>query len=421
MKFKKAKKYFFSILVLIILLNIFTLDKNSKIFIVFKKNLTGIYHFLGFDESLISPKIILKNNNENFSETIAANSFDLEVFYSKDLKFDGKSAGLYIDNKDNLSFYDQKGYLIKDKKITKLNLTSSFTTVNQGGLKGIFFIKDKVFGFISSRTINCYKSSLVAIKSKTIIFETSCLPDDHLIDYNGIGGANLVLNENVYITIGAPEATSQLIRNLSQDKTSYYGKILRFKKKEIYNEKVDNIEIFSYGHRNPQGLINYNNKFLSTEHGPYGGDEINIILKDNNYGWPVTSYGTKYHKNDTDDNERGSGESFSFNHNDNGFNEPLYSFIPSEAISDLTECPKVLKNFYSKPCLLLSSLKAGSLFIVILEDNMGRVIAVEKINIGLRLRHFAKNIDTSTYDGEDHIFVSADTEGVLKIIFKNFR
>ena len=421
MIFKKLKKYSFSLFVLIILLNVFTLDKNSKIFIVLKKNFTGIYHYLGFDEPLISQGIILKENSRNSSETIFANSFDIEVFYPKNLKFDGKSAGIYIDNKDNLLFYDQKGYVIDKNKITKLDLTPSFTTEYQGGLKGIFFIKDKAFGFISSRTINCYKSSLISIKSKAIIFETSCLPDDHLIDYNGIGGANLILDKNVYISIGAPEATSQLIRNLSQDNESYYGKILKFKSEQIYNEEVKDIEIFSSGHRNPQGLINYDNKFFSTEHGPYGGDEINIIIKDNNYGWPVTSYGTKYHKNDVDDNERGSGESFSFNHNDNGFTEPLYSFIPSEAISDLVECPKNLKDYYSKPCLLLSSLKAGSLFLVILEDDMSRVISIEKINIGLRLRHFAKNLDSTTYEGKNHIFVSADTEGVLKIIFNNFR
>ena len=421
MTLKKLKKYFFSLFVLILLLNLFTLDKNSKIFIVLKKNFTGIYHFLGFDDPLISQEIISQKSSKSFSETVTANSFDIEVFYSKDLKFAGKSAGIYIDNQDNLLFYDQKGYLINKNKITKLDLTPSFTTEYQGGLKGIFFIEDKAFGFISSRTINCYKSSLISIKSKTIIFETACLPDDHLIDYNGIGGANLILDENVYISIGAPEATSQLIRNLSQDKSSYYGKILKLDKKEVYNEKVKDVEIFSFGHRNPQGLINYDNKILSTEHGPYGGDEINIIAKDNNYGWPVTSYGTKYHKNDADENERGSGESFSFNHNESGFIEPLYTFIPSEAISDLTECPKNLKEYYSKPCLLLSSLKAGSLFVVILEDDMSRVISIEKINIGLRIRHFAKKLNSTSYDRKNHVFVSADTEGILKIVFNNFR
>ena len=46
--------------------------------------------------------------------------------------------------------------------------------------------------------------------------------------------------------------------------------------------------IFSKGHRNPQGLLNIDNKnILSTEHGPYGGDEINKIIFGKNYGWPI--------------------------------------------------------------------------------------------------------------------------------------
>jgi glucose/arabinose dehydrogenase len=55
-------------------------------------------------------------------------------------------------------------------------------------------------------------------------------------------------------------------------------------------------EIWSYGHRNPQGLL-YDNKkgnLWSIEHGPRGGDEINLVIKGRNYGWPVISYGKEY-------------------------------------------------------------------------------------------------------------------------------
>jgi glucose/arabinose dehydrogenase len=55
-------------------------------------------------------------------------------------------------------------------------------------------------------------------------------------------------------------------------------------------------EIWSYGHRNPQGLFyNPDNKELwSIEHGPRGGDEINLIEPGRNYGWPVISHGQEY-------------------------------------------------------------------------------------------------------------------------------
>ena len=55
-------------------------------------------------------------------------------------------------------------------------------------------------------------------------------------------------------------------------------------------------EIWSYGHRNPQGLFfdRQKNMLWSNEHGPRGGDEINIIIKGGNYGWPVVSHGKEY-------------------------------------------------------------------------------------------------------------------------------
>ncbi len=55
-------------------------------------------------------------------------------------------------------------------------------------------------------------------------------------------------------------------------------------------------EIWSYGHRNPQGLFWHNDsgKLWANEHGPRGGDEINLIEPGNNYGWPVVSHGKEY-------------------------------------------------------------------------------------------------------------------------------
>jgi aldose sugar dehydrogenase len=54
--------------------------------------------------------------------------------------------------------------------------------------------------------------------------------------------------------------------------------------------------IFSYGHRNPQGLIlnPVTNQLWETEHGPRGGDEVNIVESGKNYGWPLVSYGVNY-------------------------------------------------------------------------------------------------------------------------------
>ena len=54
--------------------------------------------------------------------------------------------------------------------------------------------------------------------------------------------------------------------------------------------------IYSYGHRNPQGMVIHpkTGEIWTHEHGPRGGDEINIIQAGKNYGWPVITYGINY-------------------------------------------------------------------------------------------------------------------------------
>ena len=90
--------------------------------------------------------------------------------------------------------------------------------------------------------------------------------------------------EGLLISTGASDTEMELAQNLS----SVYGKTI------FINSKNQKFEIFSKGHRNPQGLLNFNNTILSTEHGPYGGDEINKILYKKNYGFPIVSIGDPY-------------------------------------------------------------------------------------------------------------------------------
>ena len=92
------------------------------------------------------------------------------------------------------------------------------------------------------------------------------------------------------------------------------------------------------GHRNPQGLYidNEKEKILSTEHGPTGGDEINMIdLKNNkikNFGWPKSSYGID------------QGATWKRNHIKYGYIEPIKYYVPSIAISEIIKVPE---NFFN--------------------------------------------------------------------------
>ena len=80
--------------------------------------------------------------------------------------------------------------------------------------------------------------------------------------------------------------------------------------------------VFSYGHRNPQGLAwnPFTNELWEDEHGPMGGDEVNIIRKGKNYGWPLVSYGKNY-----------DGTTISASPNRSGIEDPIYTWTPSIA------------------------------------------------------------------------------------------
>ena len=85
--------------------------------------------------------------------------------------------------------------------------------------------------------------------------------------------------------------------------------------------------IWSFGHRNPQGLVIHprTGEIWESEHGPMGGDELNIISPGNNYGWPVITYGKNY-----------NGTIIShLTHND-GMEQPVLHWTPSIAVCGIT-------------------------------------------------------------------------------------
>jgi glucose/arabinose dehydrogenase len=86
-------------------------------------------------------------------------------------------------------------------------------------------------------------------------------------------------------------------------------------------------EIWSYGHRNPQGLTFHpeTGDLWLTEHGPQGGDELNLVLPGRNYGWPVIGYGVNY----------GSGAPIHEGTHRVGMEQPTHYWVPSIATSGL--------------------------------------------------------------------------------------
>jgi len=330
-------------------------------------------------------------------------------------------------DENSLKIYTQNGYLANNLKFEKLNLPKVFTTVKNGGVKTIFIYNNNEFALISSKKKDCFYASIVSLNDGKELFKTKCLPGKYL-DYNGLGSSNVHHNNKIFLSIGTPEQRSSEIRALAQDNNSMFGKILEIKKMDLdkiitKQESNLNLEIFTSGHRNPQGLTKIKDSIFSVEHGPRGGDELNKIIKDKNYGWPAVSYGTQYFFDD-------NGKAFEISHENNQFEEPLFALVPSVGISALNTCPSKLKNYYKKPCLLALSLSGNrtrpgkSILIFLLNEKMNQVHSIEKIYLRdhLRLRHFVTNSKNELYEDKDgNIYVSADKVGIYKISFILFR
>ena len=376
------------------------------------------------------PDVKLEKSN---IQKVLANSFSVE--FSRVVSLSEKTAFIVHDekilkfNKNDLKIYTQNGYLIKNLKSEKLNLPDVFTMQRNGGIKTIIIYNNNEFALISARKINCFYASIVSLNNGTELFKTKCLTGSKKkIDFNGLGSSNIHHKNKILLSIGAPEQASSKIRALAQDNKSMFGKIIEINKNDIdkiiSGEKNNfDLKIFSMGHRNPQGLTKIYDAFFSVEHGPLGGDELNKLIKDKNYGWPAVSYGTQYLYDE-------SGKSFEINHENNAFEEPLFALVPSVGISGLNNCPTILKNFYKKPCLLALSLYGNnlrpgrSIIVYLLNEKMDQVHSVEQIYLrdDLLFRHFVTNSKNELYEDKNgSIYVSADKKGIYKLSFVNFR
>lgn len=156
--------------------------------------------------------------------------------------------------------------------------------------------------------------------------------------------------------------------------------------------------VYSFGHRNPQGMTKNptTGELWTHEHGPQGGDEINIVKKAANYGWPVITYGIDY-----------DGSTISKLTEKEGMEQPLYYWTPSIAPSGMTFVSgDIYPNWNGH--LLVGSLKFQYLELVKLKDN--KVVERQKVatDIG-RLRNVAQGPD-------GYIYMGVEGKGIIKII-----
>jgi cytochrome c2 len=138
--------------------------------------------------------------------------------------------------------------------------------------------------------------------------------------------------------------------------------------------------IFASGLRNPQGLVILRDgRILETEHGPQGGDEINLIREGANYGWPLVTYGMNYGY------PRRVWESDPSPGGHDGFTRPLHAFVPSVGIGSVIQPSASQFPLWGDDDILIASLKSQTLFHVRLYGD--QVAYVEPLEFaGERLR-----------------------------------
>ncbi|HVK80234.1 MAG TPA: PQQ-dependent sugar dehydrogenase, partial [Verrucomicrobiae bacterium] len=209
-------------------------------------------------------------------------------------------------------------------------------------------------------------------------------------DSQGHFGSRLVFDRegrHLFVTLGDRQENEP--RELAQDLSVHIGKVVRIaldgavpRDNPFVGRVNARAEIWSYGHRNVQGadLHPETGELWTIEHGPRGGDELNVTRAGRNYGWPVISYGIEY---------RGGPIHAGITAQE-GMEQPLYYWDPIIAPGDM--------DFYRgdlfpwRGDLLIAGLRPQS--IVRLEFDGERVVGEERFALNLgRVRDIAESED----------------------------
>jgi cytochrome c2 len=187
---------------------------------------------------------------------------------------------------------------------------------------------------------------------------------------------------------------------IAQDPDYQYGKVLQVDWRDGRSEVV------TRGTRNMQGIaVTPDGRIWTVEHGPRGGDELNLHVRGRNFGWPLRTYGTQY-------NLLPHPGASPYGRHD-GFDAPAYAWMPSAAVSGLT----VSSGFHEawEGDLIASSLKASALFRIRIEGE--RAVYAEQIPLGTPIRAVAQQASgtLAVLTDDDRVWLLRARKGGLAI------
>ncbi|WP_272973955.1 PQQ-dependent sugar dehydrogenase [Croceibacter atlanticus] len=218
-------------------------------------------------------------------------------------------------------------------------------------------------------------------------------------------GSRIVINDQgfIFFTIGERGNRDENPQDITRDG----GKLYRLhidgsvpKDNPFVGKEKAKEAIWSYGHRNPQGMeINpETNTIWLHEHGPKGGDEINIPKKGLNYGWPSITYGKNY-----------SGTTITKDTSKPGMEQPVFYWVPSIAPSGMSF---VTSDKYPN---LKGNLLSGSLKFQYLEHN---ILDGENVTKRERLLKDIGRVRSVEEGPDGFIYIGVESKGILKLVAK---
>jgi len=335
--------------------------------------------------------------------------------FSKDVKFKveivAKNLGIpwgmtFInENKMLITQKDGKIFLldVSTKKLTPVKNPPKIFFYSQGGLLDVQispkFKKDGWIYFTYSKEFRDNGVTTLArakLKNNTLYLWEELLVTNSYSNTGAHFGSRITFDEDdyLYFSIG-----DRGVRANGQDINTHAGTIVRLyldgsiPKDNPFVGKDGLDEIYTYGHRNPQGVFydKKSKKLFINEHGPRGGDEINLIEKGKNYGWATISHGKEYWSNEA------VGES---THKE-GMEQAIKIYTPSIAPSSLiVYSGKLFKQW--KGNLFSGALAHRHLNRIVLSSS-NKVIKEQRLlkNLDERIRNVIESPDGLLYIATD--------------------
>lgn len=346
---------------------------------------------------LSQKKINLVNANYNINHGFGKNYY--KPFYIENYK-----GYIYIiERNGNMLKLSSKDLINNKDNLDSIKIKSDVKKFKNIYILDTLIIKDEIFLSFRDEDSKCKKFKIIKSKIRELLeFQIIYEPSEcgNRIQAGSMQYYKLDENEGILFSLSNPFYSVKNEKNLSQDDNSIFGKI------HFLNFKNLKSKVFAKGFRNNQGLYVGSKCILSTDHGPEGGDEINNIKLNKNYGWPIASYGEPYKASEINDYKF---PYFLKSHIDNNFEEPVFSFLPSIAISRLIKIPDSFSDIW-KDNYLIATLNAKSIYRVKFDKECQRVIYFEKIFIGSRIRDLNISAD------EKKIYLALENSGSVGIL-----